>query len=89
MIADEKPTKTRAPHSLASAKRAYANAETAKRRAEAALVTRDAAMSAAMADGWTSDEIGEEVGATGRAIRNLLYIRRKGRPERRTEGGEE
>jgi hypothetical protein len=85
MTKEEPRIKTRNNATLAAAKRSYANAEVAKKRAEAALVTRDAAMAAAMADGWTSDEIGEEVGATGRAIRNLLYIRRKGRPGRRRE----
>lgn len=79
------PPARRSDQSLADARRAWAGAEKARARYEASLVTRDAALAQAMADGWTSDELGEMFSVTGDNIRSLLYQRRKGRG-RKTPG---
>ena len=77
------PERTRSDETMAAARRHYLQAEKARAKYEAALVTRDAAMQAAMDDGWTSDEVGDAVGIRGVNVRNILYARRSGRPSRK------
>lgn len=73
------PARTRSDETLAAVRRYFTAAEKAKARYEASLVTRDAAMQAAMDDGWTSDEVGEAIGTRGVNVRNLLSARRNNR----------
>lgn len=63
---------------LYQARRKWRDAEKARVRYEAALVTRDAAMQDAMDNGWTSRELAEAVGTRAIAIRKMLSRRRKG-----------
>ena len=73
------PARTRSDETLAAVRRYFTAAEKAKARYEASLVTRDAAMQAAMDDGWTSDEVGAAIGTRGVNVRNLLSARRNNR----------
>lgn len=75
--------KPRSEQVLAAVRRADAAAKRAKRAVEAARVTRDAAISAAMGEGWTSVEIGEVLGIPDHAVRQLTYMRKTGRPGER------
>lgn len=65
-------------HVLYEARRKWRDADKARARHEAAMVTRDAALQAAMDNGWTSREIAEAVGVRAINIRNMLSRRRKG-----------
>jgi len=76
-------SKDRSDKTLAAVRRAEAATQRAKRAEEAARVTRDAAIAAAMEDGWTSAEIGELLGIPDHAVRHRVYSRRTGKPGRR------
>jgi DNA-directed RNA polymerase specialized sigma24 family protein len=75
--------KARSDQTLAAVRRAEAAAQRAKRAEEASRVTRDAAIAAAMEDGWTSAEIGALLGIPDHAVRHRVYSRRTGKPGKR------
>lgn len=67
----------RDPALFTAVKRAWSTTEQARKRYEAAIVTRDALVTQAMQNGFTSKEIAEAVGTKGVYLRNLLHQRRK------------
>ena len=72
------PVALRDDFTLQEARRKWRDAEKARARYEAALVTRGAALQAAMDNGWTSREVADAVGVRAINIRNMLSRRRKG-----------
>jgi len=58
-------------------RRRWREVEKARIRYEAALINRNAAIQAAMDNGWTSNELGEAVGVRGITIRKILSRQRK------------
>jgi len=66
--------------------RSWKHAIKVRRNLNDALRDRDAYLAGAMADGWTSSEIGAMVGIAGSNVRTLVYLRKNGRPDRRKGG---
>lgn len=67
----------RSEETLRSVKRAQSELDKARRRVDALLVTRDAAIEVAQADGWTSRELADACGMKSHNIRQMTYRRRK------------
>jgi hypothetical protein len=82
-VEDTTPPKTRSDERLYQVRRLASKVEKARAAHEAAVLTRDMSVIDAMNDGWTAAEIGEAVGMSAVAVRQLVYKRRTGRPNTR------
>jgi DNA-directed RNA polymerase specialized sigma24 family protein len=80
----------RDPAHISQVRRLQAKVDRAKVALEAATLTRDMEMMAAMDNGWTSADIADALGISPESVRQMVYKRRTGRPgtKRRREKGD-